>query len=168
MCNSCWDCDRKVNDDGMREGRRDGMTERANTICPSHFVAGHKNQVVQSCKTATSQKCPFWIHKCWRPVVGSKYFWRIPQFKHCTDTLAWQIIIYRKKIAIVTQYELEEAVWCHRGACRVYYACYKMNRQHGHQKTREDWGSIRLKHYSLGFFSAFIQGKILLDLIKIQ
>lgn len=87
--------------------------------------------------------------------------------KHCTDTLAWQMIIYRKKIALVTQHELEEAVWYHRGACRVFDACYKMNRQHGHQKTREGWSSIKLKHYYL-VISAFIQGKILLDLIKIQ
>ena len=28
--------------DGMTEGRNDGMTERGNTICPSHFMAGHK------------------------------------------------------------------------------------------------------------------------------
>lgn len=84
----------------MTKWEKDGGTEwlnGANTICPSHFMAGHTNQVVQSRKTAASQKCPFWMHNCWRPVVGSKYFWRIPQFKHCTDTLAWQMIIYRKK-----------------------------------------------------------------------
>lgn len=142
----------------MTEWEKNGGTEWRNGVtqyAPAILWRGHKNQVVQSCKTATSQKCPFWIHKCWRPVVGSKYFWRIPQFKHCTDTLAWQMIMYRKKIALVTQHELEEAVWYHRGACRVFDACYKMNRQHGHQKTREGWfNKVETLFFSfIGFYT---------------